>query len=116
MSFFRKKEKEKSWKRKNPKIYSGVPRRDNQEKRGRFSRCLFWILFLGFLGVCGYLLLFSPFLEVESVSVEGNNEIPPEQIIEKVNGVMGGKYLKYFSKRNFFLARKSAISGELKNN
>ena len=116
MSFFRKKEKEKSWKRKNPKIYSGVPRRDNQEKRGRFSRFLFWVLFLGFVGVCGYLLLFSPFLEVDAISVEGNNEIPSEQIIEKIDSVMEGKYLKYFSKRNFFLVRKSAINTELKNN
>lgn len=115
MAWFRKKEKNKSWKGRNPKVYAGVPRRDNQEKKGRFSRFLFWILFLGFLGVCGYLLFFSPFLEVDAVSVEGNNEISSEQIVEKVNAAMEGKYLKYFSKRNLLLVRKSAISNELKN-
>jgi len=115
MAFFRKKEKNKSWKGRSPKVYSGVPRRDNREKKGRFTRFLFWILFLGFLAVCAYLLFFSPFLEVEAVSVEGNNEIPSEQIVGKIDGVMEGHYLKYFPKRNFFLVRKSAISGELKN-
>ncbi|HBB36391.1 MAG: hypothetical protein UX02_C0004G0018 [Candidatus Moranbacteria bacterium GW2011_GWC1_45_18] len=115
MSFFQKKEKNKSWKGRNPKVYSGVPRRDNREKRGRFSRFIFWVLFLGFFGVCGYLLLFSPFLEIESVSVEGNKEITSERIIEKVEGVMEGKYIRYFSKRNFFLVNKSAISSQLKD-
>ena len=113
---FRKKEKSKNWKGKNLKIYSGVPRRDNQRKRGRFSRFLFWILFLGFLGVCGYLLLFSPFLEIDLISVEGNDEISSEQIIEKVDKVLEGTYFQYFSKRNFFLIRKNAINSELKNN
>ena len=96
-------------------MYSGVPRRDSQGKRGKFSRFLFWVLFLGFLGVCGYLLLFSPFLEVDSISVEGNKEIPIEQIIEKVNETMKGTYFKYFSRRNLFLVRKSAINNKLKS-
>ncbi|MDI6778195.1 MAG: FtsQ-type POTRA domain-containing protein [Patescibacteria group bacterium] len=115
MPFFRKKEKNKSWKGRNPKVYSGVPRRDNQEKRGRFSRFLFWVLFLGFLGVCGYMLLFSPFLEIESVGVEGNQDIPAEEIIGKVNETLGGKYFNFLSKRNFFLASRRAISEKLKN-
>jgi len=115
MSFFRKKEKEKSWKRRNPKVYSGVPRRNSREKRGKFSRFLFWVLFLGFLGVCGYMLLFSPFLEIESVAVEGNKDIPSEEIIAKVNEVMSGKYFDYLSKRNFFLASKNRINQKLKN-
>jgi hypothetical protein len=115
MTFFRKKEKNKSWKRKNPKIYSGVPKRDKQEKRGRFSRCLFWVLLLGFLGVCGYLLLFSPFLEVDAISVEGNKEIPSEQIVEKASSAIVGKYLGFFSKRNFLLVRKNTINSQLKN-
>lgn len=115
MAFFRKKEKNKNWKQGKSKIYSGVPKRDNQKKRRKFSRFLFWVLFLVFLGVCGYLILFSPFLEVESVSVEGNNEISSEQIIEKVDGTLEGKYLRYISRRNFFLVRKNAINSELKN-
>jgi cell division septal protein FtsQ len=114
MSFFRKKEKNKIWKR-NPKIYSGAPKRDIQGEKTRFSRFLFWVLFLSFLGVCVYILLFSPFLEIETVAVEGNKAIPTEDIVEKVNEAMAGKYFNYFSKRNFFLASKKEINQKLKN-
>lgn len=116
MAFFRKKEKNKSWKGRKPKAYPGVPRRDNQEKKSRFSRFLFWVLFLGFLGVCGYLLLFSPFLEIDAISVEGNKDIPSEQIVEKASGAIEGKYLGYLPKRNFLLVRKNAINSQLKSN
>jgi len=115
MLFSRGKEKNKSWKKKNPRLYSGVPKRGNRDKRGKFSRFLFWMLFLGFLGVFGYLLLFSPFLEVESVSVEGNKNIPTEEILGKVDEALNGKYYKYFSKRNFFLVSRRAINVRLKS-
>lgn len=116
MPFFRKKEKEKTWKRKNPRVYSGVPRRDKKEKKSKFSRFLFWVIFLVFLGVCVYMLFFSPFLEVDSISVEGNKDIPSEDIIGKVDAALNGKYLKYLSRRNFFLLSKNRINEELKNN
>jgi hypothetical protein len=115
MSLFRK-EKEKSWKRKSPKIYSGVPRRDSQKKKSKLSRFLFWLLFLGFLGVCGYILLFSPFLEIESVSVEGNQNISSEEIVGKAGKTLNGKYFNFLSKRNFFLSSKKRMNQELKDN
>jgi cell division septal protein FtsQ len=115
MALFRKKEKPKNWKARNPRMYSGVPKRDNREKRGRFSRFLFWVLFFGFLGVCGYILFFSPFLEIESVGIEGNSDISSEEIAGKVNGALDGKYFNLFSKRNFFLASRRAMSESLKN-
>lgn len=61
------------------------------------------------------MLLFSPFLEIESVAVEGNRDIPSEEIIGKVNEVMSGKYYNCLSKRNFFLVSKSKINQKLKN-
>ncbi|OGI25332.1 MAG: hypothetical protein A3J76_02085 [Candidatus Moranbacteria bacterium RBG_13_45_13] len=114
MSFFRKKDKHKTWKRKNPKIYSGVLRKESQEKKSGFSRFLFWVLLLGFTGVCGYLLLFSSFPEIDSISIEGNQSIPSEEIAGKVNEVLEGKYFNYLSKRNFFLASRKQISQKLK--
>jgi len=110
MPFFRKKEKNKTWKRKNPKIYSGVPKRGNQEKRSRFSRFLFWILFLGFAGVSGYLLLFSPFLEMEAVSVEGNQNIASEEIVSRVNEVLSGKYMDIFPGAIFFWPAETKLT------
>lgn len=115
MSWFRKKEKNKSWKKRNPRVYSGVPKREKQEKRGKFTRFLFWVLFLGFLGVSGYLLFFSPFMEIEAVSVEGNRDIPTEEITGKIEQALSGKYYNLVSKRNFFFASKYEINNKLKN-
>lgn len=115
MPIFHKKEKNKSWQRRNPKVYSGVPKRDDQKKRSGFSRFLFWILFLSFLGVSIYMLSFSPYLEVETVAVEGNRDIPSEEIIAKVDEVTGGKYFGYLSKRNIFFVSKKQINEKLKN-
>lgn len=118
MPIFRKKEKNKSWQnwqRRNPKIYPGTLRSSSQRKGGRFSRFLFWVLFLIFWGVCGYVLLFSPFLDIESVAVYGNQDIPTEEIVAKVDEVVNGKYLNYLSKRNFFLVSKNRINQKLKN-
>ncbi len=67
------------------------------------------------MGVCVYVLFFSPFLEVDSISVEGNNSIGSEEIIGKVNEVLDGKYLGYFSRRNFFLLSKNRINQKLQN-
>ncbi len=92
-----------------------MPKRDVQKRRSRFSRFLFWVLFLGFLGVCVYLFLFSPFLEIDSVAVEGNRDIPSEEIIQGVEETMSGKYFNCLSKRNFFLSSRKAINNKLKN-
>jgi len=116
MQFFRKKEKkEKEWKRKNPRMYSGVPKRANEGKRSKFSRFLFWVLLLGFFGVCVYMLLFSPFLEVDAVSVRGSQSISSEEIVGRVSEAISGKYYNIFSRRNFFLLSKNQINEKLKN-
>lgn len=115
MPIFRKKNKKKTWQERNPKVYSGVPRRESQEKRGKFSRFIFWVLLLGFFGVCAYMLFFSPFLEVEVVAVEGNQDISAEEISQKAREALQGRYFKYFSRGNFFLASRAAISAKLKS-
>lgn len=96
-------------------MYSGVPKRDDQKKRSKFSRFLFWILFLAFLGVCVFMLFFSPYLEIESIAVEGNKDIPSEEIIAKVDEVTGGKYFGYLSKRNILFMSKKQINEKLKS-
>jgi cell division septal protein FtsQ len=116
MSLFRKKEKNKNWKRKTPRMYSGVPRKEKREERSRFSRFLFWLLSLIFLGVCAYLLIFSPLLGIETVSVEGNQSISSEEIIIRVQEAISGNYYWYFPKNNFFLVNKQEIDSALRKN
>jgi len=119
MAFFSKKQKtpikEKTWQRKNPRMYSGVPKRDNHKKKNGFSHLLFWLLFLVFIGVSAYLLFFSPFMEIDSISSNGNQDIPSEEITLQAKKAIDGKYFGYFSKKNFFLVSKEAIDAALKS-
>ncbi len=113
--FFFRKNKKKSAPARNPRIYSGLPRKISEKKKSRFSRFLFWILFLCFLGVAFYLLLLSPFLEVEIISVEGNEKITSEEIVARAGEAIEGKYFQYFSKRNFFLLSRKKVNEKLRS-
>lgn len=110
---FRHKKKNKNWQKKNHRLYRGVPKRGQREKRGRASRFIFWFLFLIFLAVSLYILFFSTQLDIDTVIVEGNQNILTADITDKVNAALNGKYYKYLSKRNFFFASKSEIARTL---
>jgi hypothetical protein len=117
--FFKKKPKQKpaerTWKRKNPRMYSGVPKRDSQKKKSGFSHLLFWMMLLIFIGVSAYLLLFSPLMEIDTVSSDGNQDISSEEIAVQAKKAMEGKYFGYLSKKNFFLVNKGEIDAALKS-
>jgi len=120
MGFFFKKQKnktpQKSWQRDSSKAYSVFSKKDAPPKAGKFSRFLFWLLLLGFLGICAYLLFFSPFLDIEAISVEGNQDIPSEEIVARVEKAIEGRYYNYFSRKNFFLVSKKNIDNALRSN
>jgi cell division septal protein FtsQ len=121
MPFFKRKQKKmlpakKSWQRRNPKTYSAVPRRSGDKAALGVVRFLYWMLLIIFLGVCVYLFLFSPLLEIDTISVQGNESVSSEEIINKANQELDGKYFKYFSKRNYFIEKNSNLSNLLKNN
>ncbi|MFA6193587.1 MAG: FtsQ-type POTRA domain-containing protein [Parcubacteria group bacterium] len=119
MAFFSKKTKsripQKSWQGRRTGAYASVPKKEKKRER-KFSRILFWLLFLGFLGICGYILLFSPYLEVDSVSIEGNQDISKREIADQVAKSIEGKYFNFFPKRNFFFVNKKDINAALKSN
>ena len=119
MAFFRKKTKsripQKSWQGRRTGAYASVPKKEKKRER-KFSRVLFWLLFLGFLGICGYILLFSPYLEVDSVAIEGNQDISKREIADNVAKSIEGKYFNFFPKRNFFFVNKKDIDAALKSN
>jgi cell division septal protein FtsQ len=111
MSLFSKKNKvsQKSWQRKSARLHPAMPKRDGAKKKRKFSRFLFWLLFTSFLGICAYLLLFSPFLDIDSITVEGNQNVPSSEIGSIVEGVLNQKWMGVFPQRNFFLVRKKNI-------
>jgi len=119
MAFFRKKTKnripQKSWQGRRTGAYASVPKKEKKRER-KFSRVLFWLLFLGFLGICGYILLFSPYLDVDSVFIEGNQDISKREIADNVAKSIEGKYFSFFPKKNFFFVNKKDINTALKSN
>lgn len=119
MALFSKKTKnripQKSWQGRRTGAYASVPKKEKKRER-KFSRVLFWLLFLGFWGICGYILLFSPYLEVDSVSIEGNQDISKREIADQVAKSIEGKYFNFFPKRNFFFVNKKDIDAALKSN
>lgn len=119
MALFSKKTKnripQKSWQGRRTGAYASVPKKEKKRER-KFSRVLFWLLLLGFLGICGYILLFSPYLEVDSVAIEGNQDISKREIADQVAKSIEGKYFNFFPKKNFFFVNKKDINAALKGN
>ena len=74
---------------------------------------MFWLLLVGFIGICGYLLFFSPFLEIDKISIEGNKDISSANITIAVEKYLNGKYFGYLPRNNFFLVSEKNISGEI---
>lgn len=119
MSFFFNKQKnktyQKSWQRKSTRTYFGTVKKGEANKKNKFSRFLFWLLLVGFSAICLYLLFFSSYMDVENISVEGNKDIPAEEIIKQVGKALEGNYFGYFPKNNFFLINKKSINNALQN-
>jgi len=120
MSLFSKKQKnkvsQKSWQKKGARTYPEILKKGEAKKEKKFSRFLFWLLSLGFLGICAYILFFSPFLDIDTISVEGNQDISSNEIVAHVEKSLEGKYYNYFSRKNFFLISKNNINGTLRSN
>jgi hypothetical protein len=122
MSFFSKKKKnkpiQKSWERTASQRRVGaasIEKRDGVKRKKKFSRFLFWFLLLFFLGICGYLLIFSPFLAIGEIVIEGNEEISSVEILSATEKYLDGKILWYLPQNNFFLVNKGQIGVAIKD-
>ena len=78
-----------------------------------FLRILTWFLILGFVGVVGYILLFSPFMTIEEISIKGEENLKKDEILVVVKESLAGKYLNVWQKNNFILASKGRIKNDL---
>ncbi|MCX6763100.1 MAG: FtsQ-type POTRA domain-containing protein [Candidatus Moranbacteria bacterium] len=119
MGIFSKKTKnkipQKSWQGRRTGAYASVPKKE-KKRETKFSRVLFWLLLLVFLGICGYILLFSSYLDVDAISVEGNQGISNREIEDRVMKSIEGKYFNFFPKKNFFFVNEKNINAALKSN
>ncbi len=85
--------------------------------RGKFSffRFLFFLVTVSFVVVLIYVLFFSPFLEINSIEINGNDYIEKNLILDKINPEISGKYLDIVKKNNLLLAKIGRMEKDIKD-
>lgn len=68
---------------------------------GLFARAVFYLLLACFLGVSVYVFVFSPFMRVSVVIVEGNDELNGDEVRNTIQAKLDGKYLGFLPKDNY---------------
>ena len=86
-----------------------------RHKKFSFNRLLFMIISILFLGVSGYVVFFSYFLEINSISINGNESVSKDLILEKINPQISGEYLGFIRKNNLLLIRTRKIKNDTLN-
>ena len=80
-----------------------------------FSKIIFRLVFLIFVGVVVYVLFFSPFVEIKRVCLEGITELNYEDVNQKIKGFLEQKYFKFVAKDNFIIFPSNKLKAELLN-
>src|SRR3990172_10485501 len=103
--FFSKKQKNKA-----PRVLAdgkrGLAPKKDPSRAGKF---LYLLIVLVFVGVTLYIIFFSQFLAITSISVQGTEKIYPESIKEEIVSSLSGKYLGFLPKNNLILIRGNKI-------
>jgi cell division septal protein FtsQ len=81
-----------------------------------FSRLIFRLALLVFIGSVIYILFFSQFLEVKEVYLNGVSELNYNDVYGKITGPMEGKYFNAVPKNNLLLVSKKRIEKDLLDN
>lgn len=87
------------------------------EKTGQnfsLSRVIFYFLLPIFLAVSVYILVFSNFLKISQIEIEGNKDLASSDVSRKVSLEISGKYLKFFPKDNLILASKRKLEESIR--
>lgn len=83
--------------------------KNKSRKKFSFLRFLFFLISVAFLVVLIYALFFSPFLEINTISISGNKYVENGSILDKINPEISGKYLNFIKKNNLLLVRTGKI-------
>lgn len=79
-------------------------------KKENFSKIAYWIFFLAFVGVAGYVLLFSGFLNILTIEFSSTEKINSQKLSERLNIWLAGKYLKVIPQNNLLLLRENYLN------
>lgn len=81
-----------------------------------FSRTLFYFVCFVFFGAVAYVAVFSPYLEITQITIEGNESIPSEKILSNLESVLSGKYFDAVSRNNLIFCQKNRMAREMLEN
>lgn len=90
-----------------------ISTRDKREEPSVFFRVAYFFMLAVFLGVTAYALIFSSFMRINYLNLEGTKELGYEEVYAKAEALMDGKYLDVFPRNNFILISKKKVQGVL---
>ena len=65
------------------------------------SRAIFYILLIGFVAVSAYVLFFSSYLQITSITISGTQELKSQDIRELIELSAQGNFFNFIPKNNF---------------
>lgn len=83
--------------------------KDHDCSSNLLSKVIFYLLLCSFIVVSAYVFLFSEFLKVENISVEGAVELQGKELGDVIAGKYDGNYLNFLPKNNYLLVSSKKI-------
>lgn len=74
-----------------------------------WSRFIFYFLFLGFIGVTVYVLFFAYYLRINKINISGTQELSSQELQQKIQETLTGKYLNFIPRNNFLFVSQSRL-------
>ena len=80
------------------------------------SRVIFYVLCVSFIGVSAYVLFFSPYLQIASITISGTQELKSQDIRQLIEMSAQGEFFGLVPKNNFLFFPQKRIENLLKDN
>jgi cell division septal protein FtsQ len=78
------------------------------------GKVIYYFALLSFVFAIIYVLFFSHFLTITSIDVSGTQNVSQQDVLDKINNDLAGKYLNIVDKNNLLLFRSSSVEKQLK--
>lgn len=104
----------KNKKQSNPNRYFKAKKQSDFSWGKFFKKMFFWLLFLAFWGVCGWVLLFSDYTKIKKVEII-SQQVDENKLQEISDNLMTEKWFNYIPKDNFFLFPRKTFTEKIEN-
>ncbi len=88
---------------------------NRRKKKFSFGKYLAGFLWMGFFFLLGYVVFFSSFTKIETISFTGMNLIPEERFVPIWEQFASGRRMFFFRNDDYFTLDASALAGEIEN-